>query len=133
MFDWCAGATYSRLMDYTRSVARLQTHPLLVAVEFEAHGRWWPGRVSTWIEQPSGWHASVTAERGTSKAGVRAGWLPVEALRPGEHQINTTCLVGDWASWEPPAWPPALARFAVATSNIRERDRWEAFRQEHPE
>lgn len=93
---------------------------MVVAVQWDAGGRVFRGRVSWWRRQDGVWWGFVMAEPAESRAGVEAGWMDAERLRPGVHEVRTTHTRGRWAVWSPPVWPAELERFATATWNEAE-------------
>lgn len=98
--------------------------PLVVAVEVQQEGRWYPCRIGLWAQDASGWWGFVSTGPGDYAAGTRGGWSPVDVLRPAQHEVRTAHLAGDWGTWEPPVWPAELAPFAEAASNLVEQQRW---------
>lgn len=107
---------------------RLETSPMVVAVEWDEYGRTWAGRVANWYLTPDGWVCHVLGEAESCKAGAGGGWMAVADVRPSQHEVFTTHSL--WSSWTPPVWPPELEHFAGAAWNHLEHERAERNRPE---
>ncbi len=108
--------------DFEHRLAQLDLHPLVLAIEFEQGGRWWPGRATGFVQDQAGWHVSVTPERDSYRSGARPGWCSPDQVRPGQHPVRTTNGKREWGHVDRTVQLPAeLAYLDRCASNLHER------------